>query len=256
MKTAFAIGVALASLIVAAPVGTAQDVRMRPVGELVYEPEPVPAQTGVFTIDRSARMMRSLRIEADGGTANIKEVTLIYRDGGERRVPINQRIRDGEQTSNIRLQEPRSLKEIEIMYEPSGPMRLILNADARPAEPPPPPPPQWVSIGCKNVGFLIDKDTLRVSTPDKFMALRFSVNGYDVQLNDLGVSYTDGSQERYRVNAIIPSGGRTNAIQLRQPPRPLSRLDFLYSSRALSNVKTQLCVDGLKVPPPMLDEEQ
>ena len=215
MKTASAfLGVALAAIVATAPLATAQEVRMRAIGELVYEPEPVPPQTGVFAVDRSARLVRSLRLEADGGTANIKELTLIYRDGGERRVPINQRIRDGEQTSSIRLQEVRPIKEVEVVYTPSGPMRLILNADARAPEPPPPPPPQWVNIGCKNVGFLIDKDSLRVSAQDPFVALRFSVNGYDVQLNDLGVTYSNGAQERYRVNAVIPSGGRTNAIQL------------------------------------------
>jgi hypothetical protein len=256
MKIALTLAsVALLGLMAAAPIAGAQE-RLRPIGEVAFEPPPPAAQTGVFAIDRESRMVRSLRIEADGGTATIKEIMLVFRDGSERRVKIDQRIRDGEQTSAIRLQEPRPLREIEVVYQPSGPMRLILNADARPAEPPPPPPPQWVQIGCKNVGFLIDRDQLRVTTPDKFQAIRLSVKGYDVEMMEMGVTYGNGAQERYRVNALIPSGGRTNPISLRGEARSISKLDFLYRSNAISNVKTQLCVDGLKQSAPIdFDEE-
>jgi hypothetical protein len=248
------LSVALLGLVASAPAGLAQE-RLRPIGEVVFEPAPVPPQTGVFEIDRASRLMRSLRIEADGGTATIKDITLVYRDGSERRVKVDQRIRDGEQTSAIRLQEVRSLREIEVVYQPSGPMRLILNADARAPEPPPPPPPEWVSIGCKNVGFLIDRDLLRVTTPDKFQAIRLKVDGYDVEVMEMGVTYGNGAQERYRVNAVIPSGGRTNPIPLRGEARSISKLDFLYRAGAISNRKTQLCVDGLKVPPPRAFDE-
>ena len=143
------------------------------------------------------------------------------------------------------------MREIQIVYVPDGPVRLLLEGDAR-GFVEPPPPPQWVELGCKSVGFLVDRDILRLPSPGAFGALRLRTAGYDIEMLDLGVSYTGGRLDRYRIGQVIPSGGRTNAIALRETQRPITQLELVYRTRALSTQKTRLCVDGLA----RVDEEE
>ena len=67
-----------------APIAAAQD-GMRPVGQLTYTPEPAEPQTGVFQLRPDDRMIRSMRIEARGGTVDIQSVRLVYRNGEQER---------------------------------------------------------------------------------------------------------------------------------------------------------------------------
>jgi hypothetical protein len=225
------------------PLALAQE-RLRPIGEVAFEPDPVEAQTGVIQLRPESRILSMLRIAADEGSADIREIVLVYRSGEAQRVRVRQRVSSGQRTSTIRIQEPRPLREIQIIYVPDGPVKLVLEGDARGAIEEP-PSPQWVELGCKSVGFLVDRDILRLSTPESYEALRLRTAGYDIEMLDLGVAYSGGRLDRYRIGQVIPSGGRTNAIQLRETNRPIMQVELVYRTRALSTQKTRLCVDGL-----------
>jgi hypothetical protein len=233
----------------AVPQALAQE-RLRSVGEVQYAPRPAEPQTGVIRLQGDDRYLRAMRIESDEGTAEIIELRLIYRDGDEQRVRVRERVRSGQQTSLIRLQEPRALREVEIVYVPEGRVTLILRADTRPAEPPPPPPQQWVGLGCNNVSFLSDQDVLTVGTRDRFSALRLIVQGNDVNVTEMTVRYGDGTRDVYPVRTVIPGGGRTGPITLRGQARRISTIEMLYNSPVLSNIKPKLCVEGLKAREP------
>lgn len=243
------IGSMLAALAVVMPQASAQE-RLRDLGEIRYAPRPVEPQSGIIRLQGEDRFLRSMRIEAEEGNAEIFELRLIYRDGGEQRVRVRERIRAGQQTSLIRLQEPRPLREVEIIYLPEGRVTLILRADTRPPEPPPPPPQQWVGLGCSNVSFLADRDVMTVSTRERFSAIRLLVQGNDVNMTELTVRYGDGTRDVYPIRTVIPGGGRTGAIALRGASRRISQFEMLYNSPVLTNIKPRLCVEGLKAPTP------
>ena len=124
-------------------------------------------------------------------------------------------------------------------------MTLVLLADGRRPEPPPPPPTNWVDLGCKSVGFLGDRDSLGVSSEERFKALRLRSQGYDIELLEMTVRFANGGRDNYQVRSVIPSGSRTPAIDLRGERRRLTQIDFLYRARAIGTVKTKLCVEGL-----------
>lgn len=236
-----------AAALIATPFASAQEV-MRPVGQLIYTPEPVEMQTGVFALRPEDRMIRTMRIEARGGTVDIQSVRLIYRNGESDRFRIRERLRPGGMTGIIRKQRPVPLREVEVSYIPQGQVTLVLRAGAGPVEPPPPPPPAitWNELGCKNVGFLIDRDVVPVDSSEFYRALRLRSNGLDIEMIELGVRFANGQKDSYRVNAIIRSGERSSPIDLRGERRRIVAIEFIYRSLGLSTRKTKLCVDGLQ----------
>lgn len=233
---------ALSALLISGGIATAQERPLRPVGSVTYEPEPAALEKGVFTLKPEDRRLRSLRIEADEGSADVRSLTIIYADGEQERVRVRQTLKEGERTNLFRLEEPRPIRAIEINYIPKGAVTLVLLADGRRPEP---PPATWVDLGCKSVGFLGDRDTLPVTSTETFKALRLRSQGYDIELLEMTVRFGNGARDNYQVRSIIPSGSRTGPIDLRGERRRITQLDFLYRARAIGTVKTKLCVEGL-----------
>lgn len=233
---------ALSALLVTGGFAAAQERPLRPVGTVTFEPEPAALEKGVFTLKPEDRRLRALRIEADEGSADIRSLTVIYADGEQERVRVRQTLAEGQRTVLFRLQEPRPVKAIEVSYIPNGAVTLVLLADVRRPEP---PPATWVDLGCKSVGFLGDRDTLPVTSEERFKALRLRSLGYDIELLEMAVRFGNGGRENYVVRSVIPSGSRTPPIDLRGERRRITQLDFLYRARAIGTVKTKLCVEGL-----------
>ncbi len=227
----------------------AQDA-MRALGSVTYTPEPIVEQRGVFALRPDDQIIRALRFESVSGSADIVEVRLVYRSGEVERVRMGDRLRPGTLTNVVRMYDNRPLKQIEVTYVPTGAVTLVLRAETRRPDPPPPPPPpkpvqQWSQLGCKNVGFLIDRDVVAVNSDTPFRALRLRSTGYDLEMIEMGVVFVNGQRDTYRLNVVIPSGSYTSPIDLRGERRRIRQVELVYRTRVLSNQKTQLCVDGL-----------
>lgn len=236
-----------AGLAFAAPLASAQD-GMRPVGQLTYTPEPAEPQTGVFQLRPDDRMIRSMRIEARGGTVDIQSVRLVYRNGEQERYRIRERLRPGQSTGIIRKQNRGPLRAVEVSYIPQGQVTLVLRASAGGGGGGEPPPvATWNELGCKTVGFLIDRDRVNVSSEDFYRALRLRSTGLDIEMLDMNVRFANGQTDSYRVNTVIRSGERSRPIDLRGERRRISSIEFIYRSLGISTQKTKLCVDGLQI---------
>jgi hypothetical protein len=75
-------------LAIAAPVAFAQTSELRPIGEVQFEPEPSQVQTDLFQIRPEDRRIRSMRIQADEGSADVRSLLVNYADGGQERVRV------------------------------------------------------------------------------------------------------------------------------------------------------------------------
>jgi hypothetical protein len=234
-----------ASVLFAAPFVSAQE-GMRPVGQLTYTPDPVEMQTGVFQLRPEDRMIRAMRIEARGGTVDIQSVRLIYRNGESERYRIRERLRPGQTTGIIRKQNRGPLRAVEVNYIPQGQVTLILRAGGGGGGGEPPPVAMWNELGCKTVGFLIDRDVVNVSSQDFYRALRLRSSGVDIEMLDMNVRFANGQRDSYRVNAVIRSGERSRPIDLRGERRRITGIEFIYRALGISTQKTKLCVDGLQ----------
>lgn len=226
------------------------EVRLRSVGSVTYEPEPAAPEVGVYQIRPEDRRMNALRIEADGGTVDVRSLKVKYADGDSEVVKVRQTLRDGERSALFELDEPRPIRTIEITYIPKGPVTLVLLADVGRGEPPPPPPQQtreWVELDCEKVSLLSDRNSFSISTPERYKTLRLRSANYDIEIADLSVRYSNGARDTYQVRSLIRAGGQTGPIELRGDARRISAIDFIYRARTIGPVKTKLCVDALKV---------
>jgi hypothetical protein len=227
-------------LAMAAPQVFAQSSELRPIGRVQFEPEPFEVQNDVFQIRPEDRRIRSMRIQARGGAADVRNLVVTYGDGRRETVRVRQSLSDGDRSALFRLNEPRPVRSVEISYVPRGPVTLVLLADSRRQ-----PVAEWRELGCKSVGFLVDRDVIRLDTEDRFRALRLRSSGFAIRLEEMGVRYGNGVRDRYVIQTTIPSNGRTGQIDLRGEARRIREIDFIYGSGVISNVKTRLCVDGL-----------
>ena len=237
-----------ATALIATPLASAQEV-MRPVGQLIYTPEPVEMQTGLIPLRGEDRMIRTMRIEARGGAVDIQSVRLVFRNGEQERYRIRERLRPGGTTAIIRKQNRGPLRAVEVSYIPQGQVTLVLRASAGGGGGggEPPPVATWNELGCKSVGFLIDRDVVNVSSADFYRALRLRSTGFDIEMLEMNVRFANGQRDSYPVNAIIRSGERSRPIDLRGERRRITGIEFIYRSLALSTRKTKLCVDGLQI---------
>jgi hypothetical protein len=219
---------------------------MRALGSLTYTPDPIREQRGIFILRPDDQVIRSLRLESVEGSAQINEIRLVYRSGESERVRMGDKLRPGTLTNSVRLYDSRPLRQIEVTYVPAGAVTLVLRAETRRPEPPPPPKPvqQWTQLGCKSVGFLIDRDVVAVNSDAPFNALRLRSTGFDLEMIEMGVVFINGQRDTYRLNVMIPSGSYTSPIDLRGERRRIRQVELVYRTRVLSNQKTQLCVDG------------
>ncbi|MDO8353969.1 MAG: hypothetical protein Q7T14_10945 [Aestuariivirga sp.] len=235
-----------AGVLFTAPFASAQE-GMRPVGQLTYTPDPVEMQTGIFQLRPEVRDIRAMRIEARGGTVDIQSVRLIYRGGEQERYRIRERLRPGSMTGIIRKQNRGPLRAVEVSYIPQGQVMLVLRANSGGGGGEPPPVATWNELGCKSVGFLIDRDVVNVGSQEFYRALRLRSTGFDIEMLELNVRFANGQRDSYRVNAVIRSGERSTPIDLRGERRRIAAIEFIYRSLGLSTRKTKLCVDGLQV---------
>jgi hypothetical protein len=231
-----------AALLMSSGLVQAQE-RLRPMGEITFEPDPQPAEKGLFKLQGRDQRLRSFKIEVDNGSAEIRDVRIVYADGGRERARIRQALAEGQSTSLIRLQDEEPVVSIEVTYVPKGAVTLILQGDARRPEP---PPAQWDELGCKTVGFLGDRDSLEVNTRERYRALRLRSQRFDIEVNEMGITYGNGARDAYGINKVLPANSQTNEIPLRGEARRIRGVDFLYRSRVLSNKKPIVCVDGLR----------
>jgi hypothetical protein len=251
-KTAVALAALLAVTGLVAP-AQAQE-RLRPVGTVTYEPEPVSILKGVYKLRPEDRRVRSMRILAEEGSADVRSLNVIYEDGETETVRVRQVLQEGERTARFELEEVRPIRSIEISYLPKGAVTLVLLADPRRAEPP--APPQWTEISCKNVGLLGDRDTVDVTGDNRYQALRFRSANYDIELGSVAIRYADGSRDNYQIQKLIRAGGLLGPIDLRGERRRITNLEFVYRARTLGPFKTKLCIEGLKVGRPVADDEE
>jgi hypothetical protein len=239
--------VALSSLVAVAGLASLAEAqeRMRPVGSVTYEPEPASLERGVFQIKPEERRIRSLRILAEEGSADVRSLKVVYTDGEVETVRVRQLLKEGERSALFELEEVRPIKSVEISYTPKGAVTLVLLADGRrPA--PPPRPAEWVELSCKSVGLLGDRDSVVINNDQRYQALRLRSANYDIEMAEMTVRYGNGQRDNYQIRKVIPAGGRIGPIELRGEARRIAQLDFLYRARTIGPFKTKLCVDALQ----------
>ena len=104
---------------------------------------------------------------------------------------------------------------------------------------------KWEELGCQKVGFLTDRDTIKVGRREgRFKAIRLEVSGNAVYINDLKVVYANGAPDDIRVRSEIREGGQSGPLDLKGRERAIDRVELVYRAKPNFKGSAKVCVAG------------
>lgn len=109
---------------------------------------------------------------------------------------------------------------------------------------------RWVNLGEKSVGFLVDRDILRVNQKadwfdreGPFRALRFTAQGNDIEMINVRVVYLNGFAEDFPINQRLRAR-QSITVDLRGERSYIQHLEFVYRSRLNFKGQATLRIDA------------
>jgi hypothetical protein len=221
-------------------------------------------QTVGFNVDRDVvqvgrREGRFTRIalEVQENDIFLLDLKVVFMNGQVQDIPVRSLIRRGSRTAPLDLRGgERFIRQVEMTYRarPNFRGRAVVKVygeqDRDVAGPGPGPGPgpgigRWEELGCQRVGFLVDRDVIRVGRQEgRFRAIRLRVEGNRVHVLDLKVVYANGQPDDIPVRAEIRAGGMTRPLDLRGERRAIRQIELLYRSQPSFRGQARLCVDG------------
>jgi hypothetical protein len=237
MKTAV-LALALSFTALSGGVAAAKD---QLLGVANFEARP---QRDVINVNAREGAFRAMRFEVRQNDVEILDLRIVYGNGEPEDIRVRQVFRAGSSSRQIDLQgRKRAIRQIIVTYVARGPAKIAFfgiegsgggNAN-------------WDRLGCKDVGFGIDRDTLRIGRKDgPFRAIRLRVRHAPIEIFDLRVVFGNGTAQNVRVRQVIPPGGETRAIDLAGNIRGIDRVELLYRSIPTFKGKAEVCIDGLQ----------
>ena len=104
---------------------------------------------------------------------------------------------------------------------------------------------RWERLGCQKVGFITDKDVIRVGRGEgRFKSIRLQVSGNKVYMDDLKVIYANGEPDDIPVRSEIRAGGQTRPLDLRGERRAIKEIEMKYRSQPNFKGQATVCVDA------------
>jgi hypothetical protein len=185
---------------------------------------------------------QAIRLEVQRNDAQILDVRVVYGNGRTESFQVRDIFRAGSSSRRIALSGgDRFLKQVVVTYRALGPVQV--NVYGEPSE-----TSRWVELGCKSVGFAIDRDVVRLNRQEgAFKSIRLRVIGNRIDMYDLRVVYGNGAPDDLRVRTVIPDRGQTPPIDLRGERRALDRIEMIYRSQPNFRGQAVVCVDGLRI---------
>jgi hypothetical protein len=228
----------------------AAEAREFPIGSITYETRP---EREVINLNGRDGDIRAMRFEVRQSDVEVLDLRVVYQNGQTEDIRVRQVFRAGTSSRVIDIVNWRRglVRQIIITYVPRGPARIVFfGIEGGGVNPPPPPPPgpgSWVRLGCKEVKFLVDRDTLKVGRAEgKFAAVRLKVRHAPIEMFNLRVTFGNGTMKEVPVREVIPAGATSRAIDFNGSYRGIDRVEMIY--RALPSFRgiAEVCVDGLE----------
>ena len=237
-----AIVLALAAVLV----GPAE-AREVPIGSITYEGQPVRE---VINVGGREGEFQGIRFEVRQSDVEVLDLRIVYGNGQTEDVRVRQLFRAGSSSRVIALGNPRrAVRQVIFNFVPKGPARIVVfgvtgmgggggGSGGGGGD--------WVRLGCKDVRFLIDRDTLKVGKQEgRFSALRVKVRRAPVEMLNLRITFGNGSRLDVPVREIVPPGGVSRIIDLPGNNRGIDRIEMIYRSMPSVLGTAEVCIDGL-----------
>jgi len=214
------------------------------IGSITYDARPERE-----VINAGGEPFRSIRFEVRQSDVEVLDIRVVYDNGATEDIRVRQIMRAGSSSRNFDLSNPRrGVRRIIVNFVPKGPARLVFFGDGTggggggggSAG-------DWSRLGCKDIRFIADRDTLRVGQFDRrFSAVRLKVRKAAVEVFSLRITFGNGSRQDVRIGELIPPGGTSRPIELDGGNRAIDRIEMSYRSIPTSKGTAEICVDGLE----------
>ena len=216
----------------------------------------------VIEVGRREGRFRAIRLEVSGNDVDVQDLKVVYANGQPDDIRVRSELREGTQTRPLDLKgRDRAIARIEIVSRRDfkgrgrGRARICVaglesegrrggfgrrdDDRGRRAD--------WEELGCQKVGFLKDRDAIRVGRREgRFKAIRLEVTGNDVHVDSLTVVYANGEPDRIPVRSNIRENSRTEAYDLKGRRRSIDRIEMVYRARPNFRGSARVCVAGLQ----------
>jgi hypothetical protein len=103
---------------------------------------------------------------------------------------------------------------------------------------------RWERLGDARVDGNRDQDTIRVNHSGRFRAIRFFVQGGDIEVQRVVVRFENGDDTEVEVRERIRNGRTTRAYDLPGNERRIRSVEFWYSKENWNRNKPQLVLYG------------
>jgi hypothetical protein len=247
------LAIAAAALTASASAASAQVVAERWV-QLGCQQVGFSVDRDVIRVGNRGGRFRAIRLRAERNNVYMLDLKVVYGNGAPDDIPVRAEIRAGGASGPLDLRGlDRAIDRIEMIYrtQPNfrGQARICADGLAVAAVVPPrpsPPPAAWLRLGCRQVGFRVDRDVIPVAPrPGGYRAIRLRVSGNEIFVYDLKVVYGNGMPDDIPVKALLRPGSSSGALDLKGGDRQISRVDLVYRSRPDFRGQAEVCVEGL-----------
>lgn len=234
---------ALAAIVFGVLAAVPVQAREVPIGSVTFEPAP---EREVINVGGREGEFRAIRFEVRQNDVEVTDLRIVYANGMTEDVRVRQYFRAGTSSREIELGSPRrALKQVIVNFLPKGPARLVFFGVQGPGGGG--GGGDWTRLGCKDVRFLIDRDTLKVGRPEgRFSALRIKVRKSPVEVFNLRVTFGNGTRLEAPVRELIPPGNTSRPIDLPGNNRGIDKIEMIYRSMPSLNGTAEVCIDGLE----------
>lgn len=231
------------------------------------------ADRDTISVGKREGTFKAIKLKAIGHDIDVLDLKVIYGNGEPDDIQVRTLMRENTETRAIDLKgRERFIKDIVIaskkdrggkLFGGRGRAKLcafgLQNRDRRgdgprgegprgdgPRGDGPRGGGKWVELGCQKVGFLVDRDVIRVGRKEgRFRAIRLDVSGNDVFFNDVRVVYGNGSPDDIPVRAEIRQGRSSGPLDLKGRDRAIDRIEMVYRSKPNFQGTARVCVSGL-----------
>jgi hypothetical protein len=208
----------------------------------------------IIEVGRREGRFSRIALEVRENDVYFMDLKVVFMNGEVQDVPVRALVRPGERSRPLDLQGgDRVIRQIELVYRsrPGFGGRAVVNVYGEHGGrfgggPGGGGGDRWEELGCKRVGFLIDRDVIPVGRQEgRFRAIRLRVEGNRVHMMDLRVVYANGDPDDIPVRDEIRAGGQTRPLDLRGERRSIRQIEMLYRSQPSLRGQARICVDGL-----------
>jgi hypothetical protein len=198
---------------------------------------------------RREGLFTMLRLCVNNNAVHFRNVLVVFENGERQNVAVNRNLRPGACSPNLDLRgTARRIDHVELVYNTIpgfGGRAEVSVYGYHPVGAVAPRAGRWDTIGVRNVGFHIDRDTVSGQGEGRFVAIRLCIARNAVHFRDLKVTFGNGQVQDIPVQSRIRPGNCTPALDLMGGARRIREIAMLYNTVPNFQGQAQVTVQGL-----------